>query len=353
MGSNSRKKERQRLKRQQKRRAMHRAEGLNPYRRFASQGEVVVCYVNNDWHKQGMAEILALKQVAGGNLAFGAYLVDIWCVGLKDAWGRVNVTQADFTELVDRTREHLEMVRIDPAAAWAIVSGGVRFARQNGFRLPPRYERWTALLGNNAECGAADLSQFGVEGGKLRYVGTMEDLRKRLIGCRPEEFLKREDVEFIVRDRPWDDEYEEDEVPDDEEFDEQDDADMGDLEETEDELELAVAYFRLRAMNAVRKWCFATGRRPHPRLQEAVDLLVESILQLGDLTEDEEALDASAARASDNLDTLLSLEMPSQAAHLQEAVNQLNEFCQQFRSPEELCIALGIEPMDDEHGDDQ
>ena len=356
MGDDARKKQKQRLKRRQKRVAARRQEGSSPYRKFAGEGEVTACYINNEWRDKGMASLLVLKRTPGGSLALGAFLVDIWCLGLKDAWGRINITRGEFQEALEHSGENLEMVRIDPATAWRLVSGGVRFARQNGFRLPARYERWTALLGNNAECSSADLSDFGVEGGKLRYVGTLEDLRSRLIGCSTEDFLHRKDVQFIVGgpalgedlDVDLDGESIED-LDDDDGFDEEED-----FEDDEVDAETVIDDLQQQALDAVRKWCFAKGVRPHPQLGEAIGLMLESIGQVGEADvdpNDEAAVDETARAAQDNIETLLSFTTPVESAALEGALSQLAEFYQQFKSADEALAALGIEmPGDEQDG---
>jgi hypothetical protein len=128
----------------------------------------------------------------------------------------------------DRMDVRMPEVPLEEAAA--IVAGGIRFAVQNGFRLPAHYQRWTTFLGGKLDWQHADLSAFGVEGGaKLRWVAPMEDLRARLIGSTVEQFLARPDVEFIdiieagylpaKLDEEWDEAYEDEEDYDDEEED--------------------------------------------------------------------------------------------------------------------------------------
>ena len=82
----------------------------------------------------------------GGGTALVGFLVDLWCAGLKDAWGDLHVTRADFEEHSERARARMgvELAELDTATARKLIAGGIRFARQNGFRLPAHYERWVA-----------------------------------------------------------------------------------------------------------------------------------------------------------------------------------------------------------------
>jgi hypothetical protein len=86
--------------------------------------------------KQGIASIQSLSRTRGGRCAHVGFLVDLWCVGLKDAFGR-------------------------------------------------------------SEVANADLSDFGIDGG-LRYVGPLDFLQQRLTGCTPDQFLDRQDVQLVT-----------------------------------------------------------------------------------------------------------------------------------------------------------
>ncbi len=321
MAKSLRKRVRHRQKRQQRKRALARQRGGSPYQRIGVSGDVVACYINRNWRVEGQACIYLLRRVLGAGHAMGAYLVDTWCVGLKDAWGRLDIDYNEFSESVhDRVGSEVDLVRVDLDTARRLVGAGIRFADQNGFRLPPRYERWVALLGDIGDWSTADLSGFSVDG-KLRYVGSMEDLKRRLVGCTVEEFLAREDVEFVLGD---------------------DDFTL--LDDTTQALEETIGDLRCRGLNAVRQWCFANGMAPHSRLADAWDMMVQSILQDEPPDEDEEELDEQLPDSTAvNIARLVGLEDPQGQVGLRQAFEQVRVFMQQFESPDELGESLGFE----------
>ncbi|MBI4582336.1 MAG: hypothetical protein HY718_21760 [Planctomycetes bacterium] len=349
MARNASRKQRQKIKRQRKRTLLRRAEGGSPYRKMAGPGRLKACYVNKDWKERGIASILALKEVPGGGYALGAFLVDLWCTGLKDAWGRIDVGMGDFHKAVDRARGRMEVIPISSDLAWRLVAGGVRFARRNGFRLPPRYERWIAILGNLAECAVADLSDFGWKDGGLHYVGTMEDLRRRLIGSSVETFLSREDVHYTMRvagdeyvdEYEDEDEYEDGDYLDDEEAAEDDEI-LNEMKETED-LEGLLAGVRAKGLDNVRRWCFANSIQPHPRLSDALDIILESLLQTPLDSVKDEPSEQELNQATSNIERLLSLETAPAEEELRHALIQLGEYMKQFETPQAFATALGFE----------
>lgn len=313
MSSQSNKRGDRRKKRAQSKRDRFRLQAISPYKRAARTGEIAACYINEGWDDDGFASMLVLRRVGDSGLVLAAFYSDLWCCGLKDAWGRLDITMHEFEEDVyGRFSRDVNMLRVQPSLIRRLVGGGIRFARQNGFRLPPRYERWVSILGDVDASDAADLSDYGFEDGMLHFVGNLEDLRRRLIGCSVEEFLKREDVHFTIGE---------------DDFSLLDDAVLG----TEEVAESVQSHI----IDGVRKWCFANGRAPHPRLPDAAALLLDALLQMDDddVIETAGTLETTCHSGSRNVETLLKATAEPERRELIAAVEQLMEFVEQYPTP--------------------
>jgi len=315
-------------KRDQRKREKQRAQGGSPYR-VVSRGKLAGAYINTGWREDGIASIFMLKTVPGHGHALGGFLGDIWCMGLKDAWGRLDCTYQEFEDTLAEADTAMEMEPVDLDTVRRLVAGGIRFANQNGFRLPPRYERWTAMLGPLDDPDTADLSDFGVDG-KLRCVTTTEDLKRRLVGCSVDEYLARQDIEFDIAD---------------DSFTLLDDSQLA-LEEVVDNM-------AQRVVEAVRKWCFANRVAPHPRLAEAWDIVSEAMMQGDDVPEDPDGEIVVGEQMTSGVTDLLALESPQIAEELRLAMNQIHEFMHQFASADEMMAHLGIDTALDEEDDDE
>jgi hypothetical protein len=217
MSDAARRKEKQRLKRDKKKAASRRAAAVSPYKRIGQTGELDACYINANWKESGMAQIQVIRRNPLHGYTLAAFLIDIWCAGLKDTFGRLDLIRDEIDHQLDRARDHFELVRIDVETARNFVASAIRFARQNGFRLPQHYDRWTKVLGGELNVETADLNGFGKDG-KLRWVGPLDDLQKRLVNCSVDDFLKRPDVDFISEIQAPD-EFDTEEDEDDELFD--------------------------------------------------------------------------------------------------------------------------------------
>lgn len=324
-------KKRLRLKREQA-----RARSGSQYRRIGTGGEVVACHITPTWKEDGIASMFVLLRAPGGGHALAAFLVDIWCMGIKDAWGRLDITPTEYSQnVIGMIPPEVGIGPTDIETIQRIVAGGIRFAQQNGFRLPPRYERWTAMLGDIGNTDEADLSDFGVEDGKLRYVGNLEDLSRRLVGCSVDEFLAREDIDFVIN-------------PD-------DDSTL--LDDSAVAVEEVAEVIRRRGLSAIRQWCFANNIPPHAQLGDAWDVMVEAMMQVpaDDELDDDGLFDESVPLGNDahsgavvdaaraNVDDLLALNDPATTPELQRAMAVVAQYMQQFDSPEELFDSLDLD----------
>jgi hypothetical protein len=329
-------KDKRRLKRQRKHQEIRRRQSLSPYRQAARASGEFRCYCVQD---QGIASILVMKTLSGGGRVLAGYLVDFWCCGLKDAWGRLDITAEEFEEMIDRVAGGDATVeKTDLGQVRKIVAGGIRFARQNGFKLSHRHERWAGLIGVDAAAAAegADLDLFGIDerGKKLRYTGPITDLQRRLVGSTVEEFLARPDVEAILG---TDDSFADLdlEVPEDE----ADEPDEADLEEALEQLRQDM---QERMLQQVTQWCTANQQPPHQALPEAIDALLEAMMQARE-PEGAQMDDAQFAEKSPRLfEQSLEVHGAEGFAAIKDAMNQVFLWMRSLRSRRDFYAAIGL-----------
>jgi hypothetical protein len=346
MADRARRKEKQRLKRQQKQRDRRRAASASPFQRLAATAAdsgTMRCFINAEFAAHGMASIYVLRDAPGGGHAMAAFLVDLWCCGLKEVWGHLDIPRREFEDLIKRANDRMPQQPCNIDLVRRLVAGGIRFARQNGFRLPPRYERWLALIGGVGDPATADLQGFGKDG-KLRYIGPIDDLARRLIHCSADDFLDRPDVEWIMPVGGFGDMLDEDEDEDTDvrQVDEME-ADFQKYEqrrEADVAVEDAARMLSERVTDAAREWCFSKGLVPHPRLAEGFEMLLEAMLQA--------PADSPAERTLENVGRLAEFEDEQERAQLLEAIEQVRQFMKDLPTPQHLTDLLGLGPEADE-----
>src|SRR5947207_6950551 len=158
MSNQAQRKQKQRLKREKKKAELRRAQAISPYKRIGQVGEVEASYINSNWKEEGLASIHVIRRNPAGGFAMAVFLIDIWCIGLKDAFGRIDMLNEDVKFSLDRARGHFDLTRIDVETVQRLVAGAIRFSQQNGFRLPAHFDRFVNILGGVGDAAQADLS---------------------------------------------------------------------------------------------------------------------------------------------------------------------------------------------------
>lgn len=75
---------------------------LSPYRFMREKARklpIEKCYIAPpDWQESGMAHVIVTRIRPSGNLVMGTFLVDTFCLGVKDAGYHENMTPSNFEE---------------------------------------------------------------------------------------------------------------------------------------------------------------------------------------------------------------------------------------------------------------
>lgn len=127
----------------------------------------------------GIVSVLVARQHRRGRVSVAGYLVDVYCLGVKDALGPRVMNESDLRAYV---RAHF-LVYEAPAVAAPIemarelVWGAVAYARSLGFEPHRDLERTSAHLGEWEPTGAV---RFGREG-QPYFVGGVRDDAKRIL----------------------------------------------------------------------------------------------------------------------------------------------------------------------------
>lgn len=92
--------------------------------------EIGTCYVSDDLETMGEGHIIVSRKHTGGRVSMAVYLVDIWCVGVKDTFYRLRLEDYEFKELIDTYRLGLHECSYDEAHNW--IYGAIAFAEEAG-----------------------------------------------------------------------------------------------------------------------------------------------------------------------------------------------------------------------------
>jgi hypothetical protein len=133
-------------KRVLKRASLFRHSSKDPTVRFrgVEKWPVIEALVSTELWKEGLGYLAIAREDAGGKLVYGVYLVDVQCLGVKDAFWSEGAE--DFKEVIRKMENTQRMRPIPPAGLVKLVRGAVEFAQSFGFSPHPDFRHTARLL---------------------------------------------------------------------------------------------------------------------------------------------------------------------------------------------------------------
>jgi SEC-C motif len=149
---------------------------------------VEACYLNADWKEQGLARIVVTRSQENGKIMVGAFLMDTFCLGVKNAFCNEGLGRRQIeNQLLRGYYQNEEPTRVGINYVKEIIYGAVDYARGLGFDPHPDFELSRHVLGSEEIDRTRNLKFGGPEGKPLYVAGPDDDaatilqkLRKRL-----------------------------------------------------------------------------------------------------------------------------------------------------------------------------
>ena len=163
---------------------------------------VEACYLNTDWKERGLARIVVTRRQQNGRAMVGVFLVNIFCLGLKNAFCIEGLTTRQIEdEILPRCYQDEEPTRIGINYAKEIVYGAVDYARSLGFEPHADFELSRHVLGTEELSRTRGL-QFGGPRGKPLYIAGPDDDAPAVLK-KLREKLGEDGFEFITPADDW------------------------------------------------------------------------------------------------------------------------------------------------------
>lgn len=158
---------------------------------------VFECLINDSWRERGLAHILLSRQQPDGNIAFGVYLVDIFCLGLKNTFCNVNFPIWKYERRVkEGLSQHEHLVDCPVALAHQIIYGAIDYAAELGFGPQKDFKMSKYILDARSTLKDTEGVEFG-KNGKPFFIPGSDDNAK-LIVKKLEERLGEGNFHFLV-----------------------------------------------------------------------------------------------------------------------------------------------------------
>lgn len=90
-------------------------------------------YIQKDWREHGLAPVVVVRIRSADSADYGLFLVDTWCLGVKEAWGESDIPPAAINEMLDSHILAELRESIHPSCAKKLIEGAVAYAEALGF----------------------------------------------------------------------------------------------------------------------------------------------------------------------------------------------------------------------------
>lgn len=105
----------------------------NYIRQKARSLKIKVCYITNGFETAGLGHIIVVREHVGGKVTLGMYLVDKYCLGVKDTFYHFRMEEYDYRDFL-YTLDEIGIKEISYEEAHNRIFGAVEFAEEAGIK---------------------------------------------------------------------------------------------------------------------------------------------------------------------------------------------------------------------------
>lgn len=147
---------------------------LSPHRFMREKARTLPigkCYIAPpNWQESGMAHVIVTRVRPSGNLVMATFLVDTFCLGVKDAGYYENMTPSDFEEYLDNCKKGMGLEEISYNEAHNIIYGAIAFAEEGGIKPAKDFDPAGYILEEDTDDIPLIEYDFGKDGKHLLIV---------------------------------------------------------------------------------------------------------------------------------------------------------------------------------------
>ena len=170
--------------------------------------EIGACYVSDDIEEMGEGHVIVSRKHTGGRVSIAFYLVDIWCVGVKDSFYRLRLEDDEFKEMIDTYRLGLRECCYDEAHNW--IFGAIAFAEEAGIEPDKSFKVTRYMLEEDDDNIPLIEYEYGKNGKHTLVTHTRLEASRYLPLL--EKNLGKDNFDYILNadDEDWDDDLDDD-----------------------------------------------------------------------------------------------------------------------------------------------
>ena len=139
------------------------------------------CMISRGWEELGLVTILIARRQTNGRIAFGVFLVDVYCLGLKNTFCNGDFTVLEYgSQVRDKLVREYDLLACPLDLAHGLIYGGIEYAKQFGFKPNRDFKMSQYLLDPRESVTLRDDLSFGKDGRPF-YISGPEDNVERIV----------------------------------------------------------------------------------------------------------------------------------------------------------------------------
>jgi hypothetical protein len=158
--------ERRTAKRREKKHSLVKQKNAGIAERLHSAAKYAIlhCRVSENFYSDGIGWVLVSRQIPGGSVAVAVFLVDRFCLGVKDAFARITGGFSYESDFLRKMGSEFRWHDVTPATARKLVEEAVAYAARFGIAPHADYHKAKAIFGDINAAESTEVFEFGKDG---------------------------------------------------------------------------------------------------------------------------------------------------------------------------------------------
>lgn len=137
--------------------------------------KIFECVINESWKKYGLANIMVSRMQPNNRIVFGFYLVDVFCLGLKNTFCNADFTKSEYEQVKEKTYRESSPINCSRSSSHTIIYGGIEFATTLGFKPHKDFSLSKYILDEKGSFEKDESIEFGENGTPMYVQGPYDD----------------------------------------------------------------------------------------------------------------------------------------------------------------------------------
>ena len=168
--------------------------------------KIYKCYASTNWEETGLSNVVVSRQHKQGGLTCGIYLVDTFCIGLKQTEYLFNTGQTQFDRLIKHLSNDPDFKEVSYEYAHNLIYAAIEFADEAGIKPERDWHLTQYILENDDENVPLIAFEMGRDGEHFLCVNDKYELSKYLSIAQK---TLGKNVEYTIADGSFNDDFDE------------------------------------------------------------------------------------------------------------------------------------------------